>query len=96
MTRREITIVQEATVREGRVSFVQLVAAKLPFVAIPQRSHKFTAMFRRKAVLHGYTGEGMDDLEFTEAESDMSGLVAGYERNHRLEPLVVVMWHVQF
>merc|ERR1712228_391182 len=27
----------------------------------------FTAMFRRKAFLHWYTGEGMDEMEFTEA-----------------------------
>merc|ERR1712226_206192 len=29
---------------------------------------QFTAMFRRKAFLHWYTGEGMDEMEFTEAE----------------------------
>ena len=27
---------------------------------------QFTAMFRRKAFLHWYTGEGMDEMEFTE------------------------------
>merc|ERR1712183_726513 len=32
----------------------------------------FTAMFRRKAFLHWYTGEGMDEMEFTEAESNMT------------------------
>merc|ERR1712228_231459 len=31
----------------------------------------FTAMFRRKAFLHWYTGEGMDEMEFTEAESSI-------------------------
>merc|ERR1712008_147528 len=31
----------------------------------------FTAMFRRKAFLHWYTGEGMDEMEFTEAESNL-------------------------
>merc|ERR1712172_327050 len=31
----------------------------------------FTAMFRRKAFLHWYTGEGMDEMEFTEAESNI-------------------------
>ena len=30
-------------------------------------SEQFTAMFRRKAFLHWYTGEGMDEMEFTEA-----------------------------
>jgi tubulin beta len=27
-------------------------------------SEQFTAMFRRKAFLHWYTGEGMDEMEF--------------------------------
>ncbi len=36
---------------------------------------QFTAMFRRKAFLHWYTGEGMDEMEFTEAESNMAGKV---------------------
>jgi tubulin beta len=36
-------------------------------------SDQFTAMFRRKAFLHWYTGEGMDEMEFTEAESNMNG-----------------------
>uniref|UniRef100_M4CMF7 Tubulin beta chain n=1 Tax=Brassica campestris TaxID=3711 RepID=M4CMF7_BRACM len=38
-------------------------------------SEQFTAMFRRKAFLHWYTGEGMDEMEFTEAESNMNDLV---------------------
>merc|ERR1712025_201962 len=33
-------------------------------------------MFRRKAFLHWYTGEGMDEMEFTEAESNMNDLVS--------------------
>merc|ERR1712006_46790 len=36
----------------------------------------FTSMFRRKAFLHWYTGEGMDEMEFTEAESNMNDLVS--------------------
>ena len=40
-------------------------------------SDQFTAMFRRKAFLHWYTGEGMDEMEFTEAESNMNDLVSG-------------------
>ena len=39
-------------------------------------SDQFTAMFRRKAFLHWYTGEGMDEMEFTEAESNMNDLVS--------------------
>ncbi|WAR54717.1 hypothetical protein PtB15_4B334 [Puccinia triticina] len=41
---------------------------------------QFTAMFRRKAFLHWYTGEGMDEMEFTEAESNMQDLVAEYQQ----------------
>ena len=40
-------------------------------------SEQFTAMFRRKAFLHWYTGEGMDEMEFTEAESNMNDLISG-------------------
>ncbi|KAG6385238.1 hypothetical protein SASPL_154068 [Salvia splendens] len=43
-------------------------------------SEQFTAMFRRKAFLHWYTGEGMDEMEFTEAESNMNDLVAEYQQ----------------
>uniref|UniRef100_A0AAV2JL32 Tubulin/FtsZ 2-layer sandwich domain-containing protein n=1 Tax=Knipowitschia caucasica TaxID=637954 RepID=A0AAV2JL32_KNICA len=46
---------------------------------IPSRE-QFTAMFRRKAFLHWYTGEGMDEMEFTEAESNMNDLVSEYQQ----------------
>ncbi|EJP61508.1 beta-tubulin [Beauveria bassiana ARSEF 2860] len=41
---------------------------------------QFSAMFRRKAFLHWYTGEGMDEMEFTEAESNMSDLISEYQQ----------------
>ncbi len=37
-------------------------------------------MFRRKAFLHWFTGEGMDEMEFTEAESNLIDLVAEYQQ----------------
>lgn len=43
-------------------------------------TEQFTAMFRRKAFLHWYTGEGMDEIEFTEAESDLTDLVSEYQQ----------------
>ncbi|GAB5359057.1 hypothetical protein AAMO2058_000511900 [Amorphochlora amoebiformis] len=43
-------------------------------------SEQFTLMFRRKAFLHWYTGEGMDEMEFTEAESNMNDLVSEYQQ----------------
>ncbi|KAL7746051.1 Tubulin beta chain (Beta tubulin) [Sorochytrium milnesiophthora] len=41
---------------------------------------QFVSMFRRKAFLHWYTGEGMDEMEFTEAESNMNDLVSEYQQ----------------
>jgi len=43
-------------------------------------SEQFTAMFRRKAYLHWYTGEGMDELEFTEAEANLGDLLNEYQQ----------------
>jgi len=41
---------------------------------------QFSLMFRRKAFLHWYTSEGMDVMEFTEAESNMLDLIAEYQQ----------------
>ncbi|OON22549.1 Tubulin/FtsZ family, GTPase domain protein [Opisthorchis viverrini] len=43
-------------------------------------SEQFTRMFKVKAFLHWYTGEGMDEMEFTEAESNMNDLVSEYQQ----------------
>jgi len=43
-------------------------------------SDNFTAMFRRKAFLHNFTSEGMDDMEFTEAESNINDLICEYQQ----------------
>ncbi|CAB3246532.1 unnamed protein product [Arctia plantaginis] len=43
-------------------------------------SEQFTAMFRRRAFLHWYTGEGMDEMEFTEAASNMADLISEYQQ----------------
>lgn len=40
---------------------------------------QFSAMFRRKAFLHWYTQEGMDEMEFSEAESNMQDLITEYQ-----------------
>ena len=42
-------------------------------------AEQFTAMFRRKAFLHWYTSEGMDEMEFTEAESNMNDLISEFQ-----------------
>jgi tubulin beta len=41
---------------------------------------QFSAMFRRRAFLHWYTGEGMDEMEFTEADSNMNHLISEYQQ----------------
>merc|ERR1712110_510505 len=41
---------------------------------------QFAPMFAKKAFLHWYTGEGMDEMEFTEAESNCVDLVAEYQQ----------------
>ncbi len=52
------------------------MAFEYPTLAIQEMFKRvaecFTAMFRRKAFLHWYTGEGMDEMEFTEAASNPS------------------------
>ncbi|KAK2084595.1 hypothetical protein P7K49_037628 [Saguinus oedipus] len=44
-------------------------------------SEQFTAMFRRKAFLPWFTGEGVDEMEFTEAERNMKDLVSEYQQD---------------
>ncbi|EOB14994.2 Tubulin beta chain [Nosema bombycis CQ1] len=43
-------------------------------------SEQFSLMFRKKAFLHWYTGEGMDEMEFSEAEANMNDLLAEYQQ----------------
>ena len=43
-------------------------------------NEQFIAMFRRKDFLHWYTGEGMDEMEFTEVERNMNDLVFEYQK----------------
>jgi tubulin beta len=47
---------------------------------------QFSIMFKRKAFLHSYTGEGMDEMEFTEAEANMNDLVDEYMQYEKLGP----------
>ena len=47
---------------------------------------QFHVMFKKKAFLHWYTGEGMDEMEFTEAESNMHDLVSEYQQYQEEKP----------
>ncbi|XP_053593136.1 tubulin beta chain isoform X2 [Microplitis demolitor] len=42
-------------------------------------SEQFNVMFKRKAFLYWYTSEGMDEMEFEEAQSNMKDLVSEYQ-----------------
>lgn len=41
---------------------------------------QFAAMYKRHAFLHWYTGEGMDEMEFSEAESNAHDLINEYQQ----------------
>ncbi|KAI0749828.1 beta-tubulin 2 [Daedaleopsis nitida] len=41
---------------------------------------QFAAMYKRRAFLHWYIGEGMDSMEFSEAESNTQDLIAEYQQ----------------
>ena len=43
-------------------------------------SEQFTAMFRRKAFLHTYNDVGLDEMELTEALSNMNDLISEYQQ----------------
>lgn len=39
---------------------------------------RFNGMFRKKAFVHWYMAEGMDEMEFTEAQSNMNDVISEY------------------
>lgn len=42
-------------------------------------NYKFDLMFAKRAYVHWYLGEGMEEIEFAEARTDMAGLERDYE-----------------
>ncbi|XVF09184.1 hypothetical protein REPUB_Repub07fG0069900 [Reevesia pubescens] len=73
----------EADPRHGRyLTASPMFRGKMNTKEVDEQMHvneQFTAMFRRKAFLHWYTGEGMDEMEFTEVESNMNDQVLEYQ-----------------
>ena len=48
--------------------------------AVFQRiSAQFAKLYKRKAFLHWYKGEGMDEMEFQEADKNLRDLVTEYQ-----------------
>jgi len=65
----------------GESSGCSLIGNNTTIMEIFQRiQSQFSAMFEKKAFLHWYTGEGMDEMEFTEAESNVIDLIAEYQQ----------------
>lgn len=48
---------------------------------------KYSSMFSKKAFLHWYTDEGMDEMEFQEAESNVTDLLKEYSQYQGAETL---------
>ena len=66
------TAIQEVFKRSlSQVSLHSFLAQSL-FERYPKQ---FSAMYKRGAYLHWYTGEGMDTMEFSEAESNTHDLM---------------------
>lgn len=55
-------------------SLISLMNTSSIRVFLMRLAEQFTVMFRTKAFLHHFTVEGMDEMEFTEAESNLNDL----------------------
>ena len=43
-------------------------------------SEQFEKMYKRRAFLHWYTGEGMEEMEFNEAQHNLNDLITEYQQ----------------
>ncbi|ADV21452.1 tubulin beta [Cryptococcus gattii Ru294] len=65
----------------GQTAAATLVANTTAISEVFKRSHtQFRSLFKRRAFTHWYTGEGMDEQEFTEAEANLSDLCTEYDQ----------------
>merc|ERR1711893_133025 len=63
-----------------QINSCTLVANTTALKGIFQRlATQFGAMYRRKAFLHWYKGEGMDEMEFQEADKNVRDLITEYQ-----------------
>ena len=57
--------------------------------------NQFSNMFRRKAFVHWYTTEGMDEMEFTEAESNMNDMICEYQQYEQMTAIAEESTYVE-
>merc|ERR1712147_503496 len=70
-----ITVPPEGTQMSGT-----FVANTTAIKGVFQRiSAQFAKMYKRKAFLHWYKGEGMDEMEFQEADKNVRDLITEYQ-----------------
>merc|ERR1719483_1644161 len=66
--------------KPNKVNSCTLVANTTALKGIFQRlATQFGAMYKRKAFLHWYKGEGMDEMEFQEADKNVRDLITEYQ-----------------
>merc|ERR1711933_543873 len=69
-----------STPRRDTVLSATVVVNTTALKAIFQRlATQFGALFKRKAFLHWYKGEGMDEMEFQEADKNVRDLITEYQ-----------------
>ena len=65
---------------EGSESNGTFVANTTAIKSVFERiSYQFAKMYQKKAFLHSYTDEGMDEKEFQEADWNVRGLITEYQ-----------------
>merc|ERR1719150_293403 len=65
---------------EGYESSCTFISNTTALKGIFQRlATQFGAMYKRKAFLHWYKGEGMDEMEFQEADKNVRDLITEYQ-----------------
>merc|ERR1711928_262379 len=60
----------------GATAVINTTALKAIFQRL---ATQFGALFKRKAFLHWYKGEGMDEMEFQEADKNVRDLITEYQ-----------------
>ncbi|CAB3223421.1 unnamed protein product [Arctia plantaginis] len=66
------TLLKLASTFLGNTTAIQIIFKRV--------SEQFVSKFGKRAFVHWQTGEGMNELEFTETESNINDLVSEYQQ----------------